>query len=204
MSLNLAAKRIVEHKNELSNWFDLADWIMAQKDSPAVSGEKASETSKDNANWDSARKKVVDLLEICVDKDKGIGGEWRARIIALLKAACVAEDFFLDKDRAVVTPRDYLTDAINTTRGRALEALLDYGYWVRRNEGEKAEVSEVFEILEQRFSGSPPLAYRRTSFVRRLTLTASTGLVHLGPKRMSPISFSKLILKHGRLHLALI
>ncbi len=157
--LDLAAKRIVEHKDELSRWFDLADWIMLQKDSTAVSEEKASETSKDNANWDSARRKVVDLVEACVDKDKGVGGEWRPRIIALLKAACVAEDFFLDKDRAVVTPRDYLTDAINTTRGRALEALLDYGYWVRRNEGEKAEVPEVFKILEERFSGSPPLAY---------------------------------------------
>jgi hypothetical protein len=158
-ALDLAAKRIVEHKDELSKWFDLADWIMLQKDHTAVSEQKASETSKDNANWDSARRKVVDLVEACVDKDKGIGGEWRPRIIALLKAACVAEDFFLDKDRAVVTPRDYLTDAINTTRGRALEALLDYGYWVRRNEGEKAGVSEVFEILEQRFSGSPPLSY---------------------------------------------
>lgn len=132
---------------------------MLQKDGMAASEEKVSETSKDNANWDSARRKVVDLVKTCVEKDKGVGGECRARIIALLKAACVAEDFFLDKDRAVVTPRDYLTDAINTTRGRALETLVDYGYWVRRNEGEKAEVSEVLEILEQRFAGSPPLAY---------------------------------------------
>jgi hypothetical protein len=67
--------------------------------------------------------------------------------------------FLFGQRCAVVTPRDYLTDAINTTRGRALEALLDYGYWVRRNEGEKAEVPEVFEILERRFSGSPALTY---------------------------------------------
>ncbi len=158
-ALDLAAKRIVEHKDELSKWFDLADWIMLQKDGPAVSEGKGSETSKNNANWDSARRKVVDLVKACVDKDKGIGDEWRPRIIALLEPACVAEDFFLDEDRAVVTPRDHLTDAINTMRGRALEGLLDYGYWVRRNEGEKAEIREVFEILEKRFSGSPRLSY---------------------------------------------
>ena len=158
-ALDLASKRIVENKTELSKWFDLADWIMAQKDSSAASGEKSSETSKSNPNWDSARRQVVDFLGQCVDKEKGVGPEWRERIIALLKAACVAEDLFLDKDRPLVTPRDYLTDAINTTRGRALEDLLDYGYWVRGHEGEKADVSDIFEVLDRRLSGSPALTY---------------------------------------------
>jgi hypothetical protein len=103
-ALDLAAKRIVEHKDELSRWFDLADWLMLQKDSTAVSEKKSSETSKDNPNWDSVRRKVVDLVETCVDKEKGVGGEWRARIIALLKAACVAQDFFLDKDARLSRP----------------------------------------------------------------------------------------------------
>ena len=158
-ALDLARKRIVDHKDELSQWFDLADWIIIQKDSPAVSDGKSSETSKEAPNWDSARRQVVDFVGTCVDKEKEIGLEWRARIIGLLKTASVAEDSFLDRDRAVVTPRDYLTDAINTTRGRALENLLDYGYWVRRGEGEKVDVPEVFEILELRLSGSPPLTY---------------------------------------------
>jgi hypothetical protein len=158
-ALDLAAKRIVEQSDELSRWFDLADWIMLQKDTTAVSEDKASETSRINPNWDSARRQVVDLVGNCVNKEKEVNPEWRSRIIALLKAACVAEDSFLDKDRAIVTPRDYLTDAINTARGRALENLLDYGYWVRRHEGEKTEVPEVFELLEHRLSDLPAITH---------------------------------------------
>lgn len=158
-ALDLATKRIIEHKDELPQWFDLADWIMAQKDSPAATEQKSSETSKTAPNWDSARRQVVDFVGGCVKKENEVELEWRARVVTLLQATCVANDFFLDKDRAVTTPRDYLTDAINTTRGRALEHLLDYGYWVKRGEGEKADLAEVFEVLDRRFSGSPPLAH---------------------------------------------
>lgn len=162
---DLATKRIGEHHEDLARWLELADWIMAQSDGNGVAEKKTSETSRDNPDWDSARRQVVDFVGACIGKDVNIESEWRPRIIEVLKAACVAPDPFLDRNREVVTPRDYLTDAINTTRGRALENLVAYGYWVRRREGGTAEVPEIFELLELRFASSPKMTYPECSLV---------------------------------------
>lgn len=42
-------------------------------------------------------------------------------------------------------------------RGRALEKLLQYGLWVRRN-AQDADLSELFQVVQLRFAGSPALA----------------------------------------------
>ena len=43
-----------------------------------------------------------------------------------------------------MTPRDDLTDAINTTRGRAMQNLVQYGFWLRNLQSENANVSATF------------------------------------------------------------
>lgn len=156
-ALDIAGKRIVSDDSELAKWFDLADWVMAQKSAEMVGDAAASETSRTHPEWDSARRQVVDLVETCVAKEQNIGIDWRERIRPLITAACSAADPYLDKESTASGSRDYLTTAINTTRGRALETLLDYGYWVRRHCGASAAVSEVFQVLETRFQGKPPL-----------------------------------------------
>ena len=80
--------------------------------------------------------------------------ERRSENFNLLNAACMAPDYYLDADKAIITPRDYLTDAINTTRGRALQNLIQYGFWVRRH-SEKADISDVFKVLEARLDSGP-------------------------------------------------
>jgi hypothetical protein len=156
-ALDTAAKRIAQHQAELTRWWDIASWIMSQSDSAQDNDHKPDETSRDHPTWNAARRQVVDFIEVCISKDVNIGLDWRPRVLELLRAACVAPDYYLDTNRGIITPRDYLTDAINTTRGRALENLLKYGFWVRRNEKD-ADVSELFDVLHLRFRGTPPLA----------------------------------------------
>jgi hypothetical protein len=156
-ALDAGAKRIVEHRSELSHWLDIADWIMTRMEKASDANEKTSETSRNHPNWAGARRQVVDFIAVCIKKDVNVDLEWRSRIFQLLKSASAAPDYHLDADKPIVTPRDHLTDAINTMRGRAIENLLQYGFWVKRHQ-EDAELSDVFDVLQKRFAGSPPLA----------------------------------------------
>jgi hypothetical protein len=155
-AMDAAAERIAEHQSELPQWLDIADWIMTRPDA-ARDAEKTSETSRTHPDWSFARKQVVDLIAVCLKKDIDVDLEWRPRILPLLKAAAVAADYYLDSNKPILTPRDYLTDAINTPRGRALENLLQYGFWVRRHEPD-ADLSDLFDVIQLRFRGSPPLS----------------------------------------------
>jgi hypothetical protein len=153
-ALEVAAKRIVDHPNELEHWFKIARWVMSQRDSAAAENGRPDETSQHQPGWESCRRQVVDLIGVCIGKDSNVSVEWRSEIFNLLNAACIAPDYYLDADKAIITPRDYLTDAINTTRGRALENLIQYGFWVRRHL-EKANISDVFKVLEARLDSGP-------------------------------------------------
>jgi hypothetical protein len=156
-ALDAGAKRIAEHRRELSQWLDIADWIMTRTENRLAANEKTSETSRNHPDWAGARKQVVDFIAECIKKNVDVDLEWRPRMFQLLKLASVAPDYYLDADKPIVTPRDYLTDAINTMRGRAIENLLQYGFWLKRHK-EDADLSDVFDVLRLRFAGSPPLA----------------------------------------------
>lgn len=184
-ALEAAGKRIPEHTAELPVWLDVADWAMSRTDSEREGESKPSEVSREQPNWDSTRRQVVDLIAVSISKETNVSLEWRTRIFALLAAACVAPDYYLDGDRAIVTPREYLTDAINTTRGRALENLIRYGYWVRRNAAE-LDVADVFRILASRLANRPALAIAEhallgASFHQLYDLSAS-GASDAAPK----------------------
>jgi hypothetical protein len=156
-ALDAAGKRIAEHQSELPQWLEIADWIMSQAAGLRGTTDKTSETSRKHPDWSGAQRQVIDFIGVCVNKDVNVSPEWRPQIFALLKAACLAADSSLDTNAPVVTPRDYLTDAINTTRGRALENLLQYGSWVLRHTP-AAEHSDLFAVIELRLNGKPPLA----------------------------------------------
>lgn len=155
--LEAAAQRIGQQPSELPIWLDVADWVMSRADSQLERDEKPSETSRETPNWNWARRQVVDFVSTCISKDVNVGIAYQPRLFALLSVAAVAPDYLLDRDEPVATPRDYLTDAINTSRGRALENILQYGYWLRRHAADEA-VAEIFEVFENRFAGKPPLS----------------------------------------------
>ena len=156
-ALQAATSWIKEKKlSELGKWLDLGDWIV-QQPYVANQSEGQSDESALNPDWDSARRAVVDLVEACLTKEVGVPIEWQTRLFGLINAAAIGADRYLDEDKPIVKPRDYLTDAINTTRGRALQNLISYGFWIRRNRDSQTDVSELFEVLEKRFNGQPAL-----------------------------------------------
>lgn len=155
-ALDVAVKRIGEHESELNHWFDIADLVMAKPEPAFDRDEKPSETTRTHPTWNLARTQVVDLIAAYLKKEANVGIEWRPRMIAVLRAACVAPDYYLDSNKPIITPRDFLTDAINTMRGRAIETLLQYGFWVRRQQ-QDADFSDIFDILQRRLDGSPAL-----------------------------------------------
>ena len=157
-----AANKIIKEgqKDELNEWLRLCEWIVAQKDAvpPSDANVETSETSRTQPDWNLARRAVVDLIETCVSKEVDISIDWQSQLYNLLRAVCTSADRYLDANKAIITPRDYLTDAINTTRGRALENLISYGWWARRRQGEQYSAPDVFQILETRFDDKPPLS----------------------------------------------
>lgn len=155
--LDLAKERISAGGiAELDKWFELAEWIVEQ---PLVEPEPSTppKPGPDIRNWDSARRAVVDLIETCLKDDVKVPSERRAQIFALLKVICLGPDTLLDSDKPIMTPRDYLTDAINTTRGRAIQNLIQYGFWVRHRQGNDSDISEVFTVIGERVHNAPPL-----------------------------------------------
>jgi hypothetical protein len=156
-ALDIAGKRITEHQSELAQWLDLADLVMSRGAALPHTIDKISETSRNRPDWSGAQRQVVDFIGVCVNKDVNIGPEWRPRIFELLKTACLTPDPCLDTNKLAVASRDYLNEAINTMRGRALENLLQYGFWIRRH-AHDSDVSDVFDVIELRLAESPPLA----------------------------------------------
>jgi hypothetical protein len=155
-ALEVGAKRISDHPSELEQWFKIAGRIMSQHDT--VPSDRPDETSRNQPGWHSSRRQVVDFVGVCIGKEVNVSLEWRSIIFGLLRSACVAPDYYLDADKAIMTPRDYLTDAINTTRGRALENLTQYGHWVRRN-AKETDISDVFKVLEGRLDSGPRVTH---------------------------------------------
>lgn len=137
---------------QLVDWLGFCDWILDRPNEGPESDERQSDESRVNPDWRSCRRTVGDFVDICLDKDVQVPLTARDVLAALLRKLCTQFDYWLDRDRPALLNRDdQVTVAINNTRSRALEDLVDFGFWVRRYE-EDADVPELREILESRFA----------------------------------------------------
>ena len=126
-----AAQRTIKNKqfDALNVWFDVCGWILSHPDAAPSDSDRASDESRETPDWHSSRRAVADFLETCVQKEVSVPLSARERIAKLLDELCTSFDWRLDTDRPVLLNRDdQLTEAINNTRSRALEVLLDFGY----------------------------------------------------------------------------
>ena len=149
---------IHEHVKEkqfdrLDDWFELCEWVLSHYEQPREEGVNRSDESKTHPDWSSSRRAVGDFVETCLKQEVDVPIIARYRLASLLSKLCTEYDQRLDEDEPILLNRDdQLTEAINNTRGRALESLVDFGYWVRRQAGDdQADTPEVFTILEKRF-----------------------------------------------------
>ena len=143
-----------KHFNKLGEWFAFCEWVLAHPDREHEEGYgyKRSEESRENPHWHSSRRAVGDFIGVCVEKDAGVPISAREHLAKLLDLLCTQFDWRLDEDRPVLLNRsDQITEAINNTRSRALESLVNFGFWLRRKESE-ADISEVTTVLEKRFA----------------------------------------------------
>lgn len=157
-----AMQEHVKEKNfdKLSECLTFCEWVLAHPDREHGEGYnyKLGEESRENPHWHSSRRAVGDFIGVCVEKDVDVPISARAHLAKLLDLLCTQFDWELDEDKPVLLNRDaqlnrgdQITEAINNTRSRALESLVNFGFWLRRNDSE-ADISEVTTVLEKRFA----------------------------------------------------
>jgi hypothetical protein len=104
---------------------------------------------------------VVDFIDACVNKDTDVPVTARDGLANLLQQVCNQFDWRLDHDRPVLLNRDDpITEAINNTRSRALESLVNFGFWVRRQLPED-QLPEMTDILAERIAENAEIPLTR-------------------------------------------
>jgi hypothetical protein len=129
--------------------------------------EQPIRTQDEDSSWEhrtvtrdftECRKATASLLKAGMRKSKPcIPFCFRETVFVLLKRLCSERDPSLDRERANVTDHeDFLTEAINSIRGEALEALIAHAVWMRRalkSDGPFAtDMPEVLSVIEDRLN----------------------------------------------------
>ena len=134
--------------DNLNECLTFSEWILSLTD---CDDNRLDDESRENREWYSLREIVLDFVNTCLEKEVDVPVEVRERLAKLLEMLCTQYDRHLDQQAEDLLNRnDLIDEAINNTRGRALEALIQFGFWLRRHDLD-SEASEVTMILEKRF-----------------------------------------------------
>ena len=155
----------------------ICKWVLSHADDDSSDGLRDGEQSRDVSHWRNARRTVGDFVETCLREENNVSVLVKDQLGELLDLLCAQFDGRLDNNEPVRLDRfDAYDEAINNTRSRALGSLVQFGFWLRRNDPE-AELSFVSNTLDKRFS--PDAEYPLTlpeygmlgeNFVRMLIL----------------------------------
>ena len=144
-----------KHFDRLNDWLAFSEWVLSHPDQELDEDYRLGtqgDESRENPNWYNSRRAVGDFIEVCLKEDVDVPISARRQLSTLLKMLCTQFDSWLDRaKRHLLNQNDLITEGINNTRSRALEALIQFGFWLRRHDSE-SEVPEVTTILERRFS----------------------------------------------------
>lgn len=144
-----AMRELIRGKNfeHLAQWFAFADWVLNRPNEAGEDeGQRCSDESRVSPDWRSCRREVGDFVNTCLENEVQVPLASRVALIGLLRKLCTQSDYRLDHGFKVLLNRDsQVNEAINNTRGRALESLINFGYWLRRHkvEGPFAEMREI-------------------------------------------------------------
>ena len=152
------SSRVEAHdSSDLDRWLDLCEWVLSHPDREREASLEPTDRLRGNPHWGECRRAVGDLLGNLVTaagEENGLNlpAIIRGQLLALLGRLCAEYDWPLDEDQRVFLGReDWVSEAINNTRSRALRDLLRYGRWLRR-EYSDADVSGITETLQSRFA----------------------------------------------------
>ena len=144
----------VKAKNfdNLNEWLTFSKWVLLHSNQKPKSNYGGSDKSRKNPDWSSARRAVCDFISTCLEEDVDVSITVRRQLATLLDMLCTHFDWRLDWDKPILLDRDDpITEGINNTRSRALQELVNFGFWLQRH-GSEREVPEVMTILEKRFA----------------------------------------------------
>ena len=154
-----------QHYERLNLWFEFCEWVLSQPNVDREEDVQSSDESQDYSvwelsrpdesreqpDWGSSRWAVREFISECLKKDMNVPFTARESLANILRLLCTQFDRRIDHDDPVLLNRnDQITEAINSTRSRALEDLVEFGSWARRHD-DKDSVPEVTLILEERF-----------------------------------------------------
>lgn len=136
----------------LDKCFDFCEWVLSHSDRLKEKGVNPVSGWREDLGWPGARRAVGDFVGTCLEENINVPVSAREGLFSLLDKLCTQYDRQLDDHEPVLLNRDdHLTEAINITRSRALEDLVDFGYWLRRQlQDDQANTPEVFAVLEKR------------------------------------------------------
>ncbi len=148
--------------DNLDQWIDFCAWVLSHPDPKRIEGQpEPREESHEHPDWGSSRRAVVDFIDAWLSKDTEAPVCARDGLANLLQQVCNQFDWRLDHDRPVLLNRDDpITEAINNTRSRALESLVNFGFWIRRHLPEDS-VPEVADILSHRVADDAEIPLTR-------------------------------------------
>ena len=127
-------------------------WVLSRPRSEREDNSVYGDQSRENPNWDRSRDAVGELVRTCTKEEVNVPISARGRLAKLLEMLCTQFDWQLDKeDPDYFGSNDYLTTAINNTRSRALEYLMEFGLWLRKNDP-ATDLGEVKTIIVKRFA----------------------------------------------------
>ena len=144
----------VEEKNfdNLNKWLTFSKWVLTHPDWEHKDDHKKSDESRENADWSSARRAVCDFIGVCLEQDVDVPVSAQGQLTTLLEMLCTQFDSRLDRELNPIDPIiDPCTEGINSTRGRALENLVKFGFWLQRHDLE-CDVQKLTAMLEKRFA----------------------------------------------------
>ena len=134
--------------DNLDEWLRFSERVLSHTDCQHESGDRQSGESEANSEHDSSRRAVGDFIEVCLEEKVDVPVSDRGQLTKLLELLCTQFDRYLDGD---LNRGDPIAEGINNTRGRALETLVKFGFWLRKR-GLESEISEVTAIFEKRFA----------------------------------------------------
>ena len=152
----------VKKKNfdQLNEWLTFCEWVFSHSDKMHEGDYRRGDESREKPDWSSTRQAASDFIRTCLEKNVEVPITARGQLAALLEMLCTQFDWHLDgENQGNLYQYGPLTKGINSTRGRALEDLIEFGLWLRRYNS-SCEVPELTTILEKRFvqeNGVPPL-----------------------------------------------
>ena len=165
----------VQEKNfdRLNEWLTFSEWVLSQpnqghKDDYEL-GRQGDE-SRTRPSWHNSQRAVGDFIEACLKEDVEVPISARGQFAKLLEMLCTQFDRHLDRQETdLLDQNDLIDQAINSTRGLALQNLVKFGYWLRKRDSE-SKAFEVTTIFVKRFASQAkyPLTLPEYAILGRL------------------------------------